>query len=102
MRQDYDKFRAEQAEIVVVVRSPADKVRDYWKENRLPYVGVPDPDGEIGKRFLQKWRLFKLGLMPALFLVDREGAIVLVHYSSGMSDIPSNASVLEALKHTRK
>ena len=41
--------------------------------------------------------LFKLGRMPAQVIVDKAGIARYVHYGHDMTDIPSNAEVLELL-----
>jgi hypothetical protein len=41
--------------------------------------------------------LFKMGRMPALFLLDRQGIIRFAHYGDSMRDIPSNEEVLSIL-----
>jgi len=97
MKKDFAEFAAYDAQIVVVVRDKKEKVAEYWQENELPYFGVPDPDATLGNLYGQQWKALKLGLMPANFVVDRQGRIAFAHYSSGMSDIPSNESVLKIL-----
>ena len=45
----------------------------------------------------QEFRLLKLGRMPAMVVVDREGLIRFAHYGSSMADIPALEELLEAL-----
>ena len=97
MRDDYEKFIERNAKIIVVARHDPKKVKDYWTENKLPYIGIPDPDAKLGDLYHQQKKLLKLGLMPAMFVVDEKGKIVFAHYSNGMSDIPKNETVLNKL-----
>jgi len=99
MRDDYPKFRAAGTEIVVVTRHSAARMKTFWSEKRLPFLGVPDPDGKITARYRQQWRLFKLGRMPAQFLVDCRGNLAFTHYGSGMSDIPANSRMVARIRN---
>jgi peroxiredoxin Q/BCP len=40
----------------------------------------------------------KLGRMPALLVVDKEGIIQYAYYGDSMKDIPKNEEIFEALK----
>jgi peroxiredoxin len=100
MRDDYPEFRAAGAKIAVVVRESAAAMRRYWNRQGLPYMAIPDPAGRLGKLYGQRWRLFKLGLMPALFVIDRQGLVSYARYGSSMRDIPDNREVLEVLQRS--
>lgn len=69
----------------------------YWSENDMPFIGLADIGSKVADRYAQEVNLIKLGRMPALFIVDREGRIRFIHYGKAMSDIPPNQIVLEAL-----
>jgi len=97
MKQDHEKFLRRKASIVVIARHTKEDVEEYWRKHELPFDGVPDPDKRIGELYGQEWKALKLGLMPALFVIDRNRRIAFVHYSSSMSDIPSNETVLAVL-----
>ncbi len=60
-------------------------------------MGVPDPDGRLGKLYGQEWNALKLGRMPAVFIVDIGGSLVLAHYGQNMSDIPEDEELLTIL-----
>jgi peroxiredoxin Q/BCP len=97
LRQDYDQFVAQNAEVVVV--GPEDKAAfaEYWENEGLPFVDLPDPEHTVLKRYGQEVNLFKLGRMPAQVIVDKTGRARYVHYGHSMSDIPPNAELLELL-----
>lgn len=97
MQEDFEKFREAGADIVVVARHGDKEMRKYWQKNGLPYYGVSDPDGRLGRLYGQQWHLLKLGLMPALLVLDGDGRVVFSHYSKSMADIPSNETVLKAI-----
>ncbi len=98
MRDDHAAFRAAGARIVVVTSHDLAKMQAYWAEHKLPFLGVPDPEGLLAKQYGQQWKLLKLGQMPAQFVVDCQGKIVFAHYGSGMSDIPENQEMLRLIK----
>jgi len=97
MQEDYEKFRKAGSDIVVVARHSDEEMRKYWRKNELPYHGVSDPDGRLGRLYGQQWHLLKLGLMPALLVLDSDRRIIFSHYSKSMADIPSNEMVLGAI-----
>ncbi len=97
LRRDYDKFAERGAEIVVVGPEKPEKFAAYWKQEKLPFVGLPDPGHRVLKLFGQQVKIFKLGRMPAQVLVDRQGAARYVHYGHSMSDIPENREMLALL-----
>ncbi|MBW2699999.1 MAG: redoxin domain-containing protein [Deltaproteobacteria bacterium] len=97
MRNDYPRFQQAGAKIVAVAPHPVDKVRDFWREHKLPFVGVADPEGKLAESYGQEWSLFRLGRMPALLVLDENRRVLLAHYGKSMSDIPSEDRVLQVL-----
>jgi len=98
MRDDYPSFEDAGAQIVVIATHDRDKMKAYWTEHKLPYLGVPDPQEQLTRRYGQQWKLLKLGQMPAQFVVDCGGTIVYAHYGSSMSDIPTNKEMLRLIR----
>jgi peroxiredoxin Q/BCP len=97
MKQDFREFASRNTAIVVVAPHAADQVAAYWKEEGLPMIGLPDPEGTLADRYGQEWKLLKFGRLPALFVVDRKGALAFVQYGRSMSDIPANGDMLKLL-----
>ncbi len=97
LRQDYDEFTERQAEIIVVGPENGAAFREYWQEEELPYVGLPDPKHSVLKRYGQEVSLFKLGRMPAQVIVDQQGIARFVHYGHDMTDIPENEEIFAIL-----
>ena len=69
----------------------------YWENERIPFVGLPDPEHRVAKMYKQEVNLFKLGRMPLNCVVDRTGYIRYAHYGASMQDIPSNAELLHVI-----
>lgn len=97
MKKDFDQFASRNTTIVVITPHAADKVAEYWKKEELPMIGIPDEDGKLANHYGQEWKLLKLGRMPALFVIDRNGALAFAQYGTSMSDIPSNSEMLKVL-----
>ena len=97
LRRDYDEFVERHAEIVVVGPESASAFREYWQQEELPFVGLPDPKHTVLKLYGQQVSLFKMGRMPAQVIVDEAGIARFVHYGHDMTDIPENEEVLAIL-----
>ncbi len=97
LRQDYGKFVEQGAEVVVVGPEGREAFARYWREQELPFIGLPDPEHRILKLYGQKVNLLKLGRMPAQVLIDRNGRARFIHYGHSMSDIPPTERVLALL-----
>ena len=94
MRDGYTEFTKRDAEILAIGPDKLEKFVNYWGENQLPYLGLPDPDKRVLKLYKQEVNLFKLGRMPLNTIVDRTGFIRFIHYGYSMSDIPDNETLL--------
>ena len=97
LRLDYVKFTAQDTEILVVGPDNQKAFQDYWEDNDLPYVGLPDPKHMVAKVYGQQFKLLKLGRMPALMVIDKYGYIRYSHYGTSMQDIPPNQVLLDLL-----
>lgn len=101
MKKDFKKFTSRNTTIVVVAPHISEDVAQYWKNEALPMIGIPDEDEKLAELYGQEWKLLKLGRMPALFVIDRKGALAFAYYGTSMSDIPGNREVLKALDGLR-
>jgi peroxiredoxin Q/BCP len=99
LRQDYQKFQQSDAEIIVVGPEKAKAFHQYFTKNNLPFTGLPDPRSSVLKLYGQEVNLFKLGRMPAMVIIDKQGIVRFVHYGHSMSDIPKNEEVLTTLEN---
>ena len=97
LRQDQQQFEQRDTVVVVVGPEDASSFARYWTEHDMPFTGLPDPEHRVLKLYGQEIKLFKFGRMPAQVLVDRAGRARFVHYGHDMSDIPSNAEILELI-----
>jgi len=94
LRQDYQKFIDRDTEIVVVGPENQTEFARYWQKENMPFVGLPDPRHEVANLYGQQVKLLKLGRLPALLVIDKNGQVRYSHYGSSMSDIPANTDIL--------
>jgi len=94
LRQDFVEFEKRDTIILVVGPEDAAAFSRYFGENKLPFIGLPDPTHSVLKSYGQEIKLFKFGRMPAQVLVDRTGTARFVHYGHDMADIPNNTELL--------
>jgi peroxiredoxin Q/BCP len=97
LRDGYDNFTARKAEILAIGPDSREKFISYWRENELPFPGLPDPAKQVSKLYKQEINLFKLGRMPLNAVLDRMGFIRYIHYGYSMSDIPDNETLLHVI-----
>jgi peroxiredoxin Q/BCP len=67
----------------------------YAKEKYPIYY---DQTKKVPNMLKQEVNPIKLGRMPALIVVDKEGVIQYAHYGDSMQDIPKEEEVFEVLK----
>jgi peroxiredoxin len=97
MRDSFTKFKASGVSVVAVSQDDAEDVNEYWNENNIPFVCIPDPEGKIKTLYNQQ---SKMGPLPAVFLIDKGGMIRMAHYGEDMKDIPTAAELLQLAKET--
>jgi peroxiredoxin Q/BCP len=97
LRHDYRRFCQLNTEIIVTGPEDADSFRKYWLKEALPFIGLPDPKHTILNLYGQEVKLFKLGRLPALMLIDKFGLLRYVHYGDSMADIPANEELLSLI-----
>jgi peroxiredoxin Q/BCP len=102
LRQDYEEFVRLDTEIVVVGPDNAKQFSQYWEENQLQFIGLPDPQHTVLKLFGQEVNLFKLGRMPAQVIIDKQGVARYAHYGHAMSDIPANEEIIAILEEIQQ
>ncbi len=97
LRQDYDEFVKRGADVIVVGPESREAFESYWRQESLPFTGLPDPKASVLKLYGQEVNLFRLGRMPAQVVIDIQGQVRFVHYGHSMSDIPENKELLALL-----
>lgn len=93
----YTEFTSRGVEILAVGPGNMDVFKRYWENERISFVGLPDPDHRVARLYRQEVNLFKLGRMPMNCIVDGKGYVRYVHYGASMQDIPSNDDLLHVI-----
>lgn len=94
LRQDYPEFVKRKAEILAIGPDGPNAFKRYWQTENLPFIGLADIKNRVADGYNQEVNWLKLGRMPALVVVDKQGLIRYRHYGSSMSDIPENEVIL--------
>lgn len=97
LRQEYSKFATRDAEILVVSPESAPTLSQYWQQEQIPFIGLPDPTHRVANLYGQEVKLLKFGRLPALILIDKQGQIRYKHYGTSMRDIVANEEILTLL-----
>jgi peroxiredoxin Q/BCP len=97
LREDHDEFAEKGAEILVIGPEGPRRFKQVWDEQRYPFVGFSDYRHTVADLYGQEVNLTKLGRMPAMLIVDKQGIIRFAHFGDNMADIPRNEDVLALL-----
>jgi len=84
----YAQFQERKTEILSIGADSAAAFQRFWSANSIPFPGLPDPERRVLRKYGQQVRLMRLGRLPAVLLVDRQGIVRYVHYGGSMMDIP--------------
>ena len=97
LRQDYGQFAQRDTEILIVGPEDREAFVQQWDKEGFPFVGLADPDHKVAGQYGQQVKLLKMGRMPALMVIDKQGQVRFKHYGNSMSDIVSNRELFEVL-----
>jgi len=97
MRDHYSEFASRGTEIVAVGSDNASSFQRYWESEKIPYIGLPDPEKNVLRLYKQEVNIFKLGRMPLNCVLDTDGRIRYIHFGSNMTDIPDNETFLNVI-----
>ena len=87
----------QETEILVIGPEGPRRFKQVWEEQGYPYLGFSDHRHTVADLYGQQVKLLKLGRMPAMLIVDKQGVIRFVHFGDNMADIPKNDDVLALL-----
>lgn len=97
LRQDYEQFVQRESEILIVGPEDQQAFVSQWEKEDFPFVGLADPDHKVAGQYGQQVKLLKMGRMPALMVIDKQGQVRFKQYGNSMSDIVPNSQLLEVL-----
>ncbi len=97
LRDDYPLFTSRGSTILAIGPEGTAAFKLYWKAEKLPFIGLPDPNHAVARLYKQQVNFFKLGRMPLVTVIDQQGCIRYSHYGASMSDIPQTNLLLEVM-----
>jgi peroxiredoxin Q/BCP len=102
LRDDYQRFIGRNAEILAIGPNSPAAFEQYWANEGIPFIGLPDPDHGVARMYRQEVNIFKMGRMPLNCIIDRKGYVRYAHYGDSMRDIPSNAELFRVIDELNK
>ena len=90
----HQQFLDAGAKVVAVVRDTPEKARAYFTDNAIPFPCLVDADNAVYEQYEVKSKLLSLGQRPAIFVIDRAGAVQFANLGWQQWEIPGNQQVL--------
>ena len=97
LRQDHPEFVKRDAVVIAIGPEDEASYTHWWLKHKMPFAGIPDPEHKVADLYGQQVKVLRLGRMPELVVVDKQGNMRFKHQGQAMSDIPSNEEVLKLL-----
>ena len=95
--RDYREFVRRNARVIVVGPENTQTFSKWWLGHRMPFIGIPDPEHKVANLYGQEFNILKLGRMPEVVVVDKDGNLRLKHKGKFMCDTLSNKKILALL-----
>nr|QEE16718.1 AhpC/TSA family protein [Candidatus Prometheoarchaeum syntrophicum] len=94
----YERFQALKTEIIPILvdnLKNVQKMESKYAKGKFPILY--DEKNFVAKKLHQEVKLLKLGRLPGMLIVDKQGLVQYAYYGDNMADIPKNRDVLEIL-----
>jgi len=102
LRGDYEKFEELDTFLYTILVDTESNAKELEKKYARKYPVFYDEQEKVAKMLNQEKKLLKLGRMPGLLLVDKNGIIQYAYYGDNMHDIPENEEIIEVIKKINK
>ncbi len=102
LRLKHQGFIDRQAAVIAIGPEEKTPFTDWWRKEAMPFPGIPDPRHTLAKSYGQQVKPLKMGRMPALILIDKNGLMRFRHYGQSMSDIPPVEDVFRLLEELNR
>ena len=99
LRRDYDKYQELDAYIYTILADNEGNAKKMEQKYARKYPVFYDESKEVVKMLHQEVKALKLGRMPGLLIIDKQGIIRYAYYSDNMHDIPENEVLLDVLRN---
>ena len=99
LRHDYQKFKAFNTEVLVIVPNGLKMIKRYTNHNATPYPILSDKGAQVAAQFAidTKQIILLKAFTPTIFLVDTGGLIRYASYGSSYIKEPDNREPLAIL-----
>lgn len=99
LRHDFEKFKAADTGIILIVPNGRRMIEKHVQEYKPSYTILSDKGGAVAKQYgvAPKSVAFLTAFKPAVFLVDRSGAVMYAEYASSYVAEPDNRRPLAVL-----
>lgn len=101
LRDDYEKIKNLNAELYAILPDNLESAKKFESKYAKKYPLYYDAKKKVNKMLKQEVKPLKLGRMPALLIIDKQGIIKYAYYSDEMSDIPENDEIFEVLQNIK-
>lgn len=99
LRQDYQKFRELQCEVVVIVPNGPQSIARYVQANGMPYRMLGDKGARVAREYgIETRHMIITAYTPSVFVVDRAGVIRYRNYQRSYIEEPDNRAALDVLE----
>ena len=95
---DYEKFIELNTKLYAILPDDFKNAKNFESNFAKKYPIFYDHKKKVNKMLKQEVKPLKLGRMPALLIIDKQGIIRYAYYSDSMDDIPENEDLFEVLK----
>lgn len=102
MQQDYEKFTALGAEVVVIAPDTVGNAEQFFANRPVPFVALADDTHEVYDQFDVQSKWTSLGQRPGLFIIDQQGIVQFAYIGSQQWEIPSNEEVISQIEECCK
>lgn len=100
LRQDYEAFKANNSEVLVMVPNGPRMIERYIQKDQTPYPILMDKGLKVAAQYFQVKKLFLIGT-PSVFLVNQHGKIGYVYYAKSPIEEPDNQEPLSILRNLK-
>ena len=98
MRKGLDTFEDLDGYLYPILADKEENAIKMEEQYARTYPVFYDESKEVPDMLHQQVKWLKLGRMPGLLVVDKEGIIRYAYYGESMSDIPENEEIFEILR----
>ncbi len=98
LRNASEEYAKSNTLILIVGPESAEAFKVMWEDEKIPFIGLPDPAYSVLKTYGKQAGLFKMGRVPTQILIDKQGFIRYVHFGHASSDMPSNTEILSLIE----